>query len=196
MKVRCFIFDLDGTIVETDYDWRKIRKEIGCEEEPILTYLERLSEPERTEKWQILQQYEKQATDKAMLKEGIGAFISYLQNKKIKTALVTNNSRENTKFLLEKFHLNFDKVLTRESGLWKPSGLPFLKIVNFFRVQNKECAVVGDSVFDVTAAREAGIPHIFILSHENQKFSKLSVKVFSQVPDLYQYVKREIFAEE
>ena len=33
------IFDLDGTVVETSYDWQQIREEIGAGETSILTYL-------------------------------------------------------------------------------------------------------------------------------------------------------------
>ncbi|HDJ23129.1 MAG: hypothetical protein DRJ06_01100 [Candidatus Aminicenantes bacterium] len=196
MIIRCFIFDLDGTIVDSNYDWQKIRREIGCGKESILSYLERLAEPEKSQKRSVLQQYEEYATHGAKLKDGIREFLSYLRSKKVKTALATNNSQANTDFLLKKFNLSFDLVVTRDSGLWKPSALPLVKIADHFQVARNECAVVGDSVFDVLAAKEAGISHIFIISKDNLTFSQLSVQVFSNVIDLDRFVRKELFLEE
>jgi phosphoglycolate phosphatase-like HAD superfamily hydrolase len=106
---------------------------------------------------------------------------------------VTNNSWANTEIILRKFNLSFDRVLTRESGLWKPSGLPIKSIIDYFQLKSQECAVVGDSLFDVQAAREAGVNHIFILTEEAGRFSGYPVKVFPSIPALQDFVRREYF---
>ena len=162
-KLKLVIFDLDGTVVENSYDWPAIRKELGIPGGSILAYLESLPEPERSAKYALLQKFEKEQTENSVLKEGVREFLDWLGRTGVKKALVTNNSLDNTRHLLEKFDLKFDLVLTRESGLHKPAGTPFLKVMKHFGVKPEETAVVGDTSYDFLAAREAGISRVFIL---------------------------------
>ena len=121
MSLQGVIFDLDGTVVENDYDWPRIREEIGTGQTSILGYLDSLAEPERSAKWSILERHEDQQTQDSVLREGIAELLALLRERGVATALVTNNSQPNTEFLLAKFGLTFDYVITREQGLWKPS---------------------------------------------------------------------------
>ncbi|MDI6844780.1 MAG: HAD-IA family hydrolase [Candidatus Saccharicenans sp.] len=163
MSLKLVILDLDGTIVENSYDWAAIRRELGVTGGSILGYLDGLPEPLRSEKYALLQKYEKEQTENSVLKEGAREFLQWLADRRIKRALVTNNTLENTGHLLDKFQLKFDLVLTRESGLHKPAGAPFLRVMENFGVKAEETAVIGDTNYDMMAAREAGISKVFIL---------------------------------
>jgi HAD superfamily hydrolase (TIGR01509 family) len=184
MKKRGVIFDLDGTVVETRYDWRRIREEIGAGETSILTYLESLAEPVRSRKRKILEGHEAAQTETAVLREGIGDFLDEIRARGAATALVTNNSRKNTEFLLSKFGLAFDCVITRESGLWKPSGAPFLEVFRRLGLESGDCCVVGDTRFDVLAGLDAGVAAIFLLSSGSENFAGYPVKVFRDLESL------------
>lgn len=192
MELKGVIFDLDGTIVEVPYDWKRIKEELGTQGKPILSFLRELAEPEKTQKKKILEKYEREATRKAVLKEGMDGFLKFLSENKIKKAVVTNNSRRNVRFLLKKFNLDFDCVISRESGLWKPSGSPFLEVMDRFSLKAGECCVVGDSHYDIKAAREAGIPWIFILGPEKTDFPGDDIQVFSTVSELKERVEELI----
>lgn len=163
MAVKLVIFDLDGTVVENNYDWPLIKKSLGVEGGSILSYLDSLPEPERSRKYAVLEEFEKEQTKLARLKPGIGEFLKELREQGRKTALVTNNNRENTEFLLKKFNLSFDLVLTREAGLYKPAGEPFQEVMKRFGVTAEETVVIGDTNYDVQAAGRAGIEQVFIL---------------------------------
>ena len=184
MKIKGVIFDMDGTVVEAPYDWEKIRSDLDTRGKPILVYIDSLKEPEKSKKWKKLEKYEHEATRKANLKQGIYEFLDFLKKKNIKRALVTNNSRENVSFILKKFKLEFDYVITRESGLWKPSGAPFLAVLNRFGLKEEECCVIGDSHFDIKAGAEAGITKIFILNSNREKFTSTYVEVFSSMEEI------------
>ena len=184
MRLKGAIFDMDGTVVDVPYDWGKIKAELGTQGKPILTYIENLDEPERSKKWKILERFESEATQKAKLKPGMRDFLDLLSTRGVKKALVTNNSRKNVSFLLEKFRLEFDCVISRERGLWKPSGAPILVAMKELQLDKEECCVVGDSHFDVRAAEEAGIPLIFILNEDTEKFIEMNAEVFSSVEAL------------
>jgi len=116
-------------------------------------------------------------------------FLLYLKERGLITALVTNNSQVNVDFLLNKFNLNFDYVLSRERGLWKPSGAPFFTVLEALDLQRSECCVIGDTRFDIEAAREAKIRKIYILNEDKDKFAANDVEVFSTVQELREHVE-------
>jgi HAD superfamily hydrolase (TIGR01549 family) len=190
--IDCVIFDMDGTVVEVSYDWKKIKEELQTQGVPILSYIQGLKEPEKSKKWKILEKFEEEATAQAVLKEGIRELLSFLESKKIKKVLVTNNSRRNVDFLLEKFDLEFDFILSREAGLWKPSGAPFLFVLKKLKLEKERCCVIGDSHFDVKAAADAGIQSVYILGSKRQKNLPAGVKIFHSVYDLKRWLERLI----
>src|SRR5512135_1850191 len=147
MSLRAVIFDLDGTVVENSYDWSGIRAELGTKASSILEYLAGLPEPERSRKGAILERHEAEQTRQSSLREGMRELLGFLRDEGVKTALVTNNTKANTSYLLSKFSLTFDHIITRESGLWKPAGAPFADVLRAFGVEPDDCAVVGDTRF-------------------------------------------------
>lgn len=184
MLLKGVIFDMDGTIVDAPYDWKKIKSDLVNQDKPILSFLKSLKEPERSEKWKILEEYEDKATKKAVLKDGIPDLLDFLTEKGVRKVLVTNNSRRNVTFLLNKFKLRFDYVISRESGLWKPSGAPFIAVMERLKLRREECCVIGDSHFDIKAAVEAKILKIFILNRDRDKFDGTKAEVFDSVKEL------------
>jgi len=182
--IKGVIFDMDGTIVDAPYDWKKIKSDLVNQDTPILSFLKSLKEPERSAKWKILEKYEDEATKKAVLKEGIPDLLDFLTEKGVRNVLVTNNSRRNVTFLLNKFKLRFDCVISRESGLWKPSGAPFIAVMERLKLRREECCVIGDSHFDIKAAVEAKISKIFILNRDRDKFDTTKAQVFDSVKEL------------
>jgi len=180
---------MDGTVFDVPYDWKKIKEELRTEGKPILVHIKGLSEPEKSAKWKILEGYEKKATQKAVLKEGMKEFLLDLEKWGITTALVTNNSRVNVDFLLNKFDLKFDYVLSRERGLWKPSGAPFFAVLDELGLLRDECCVIGDTRFDIEAAREVKIRRIYILNADKDKFASNDVRVFATVQELRAHIE-------
>lgn len=184
MGIKAVIFDLDGTVVENSYDWPKIRGELGNPEVSILHHICSLEEPERSRKWAILERHEAEQTERSVLREGMRELLGLLKSRGVRSALVTNNSRKNTRYLLEKFGIGFDRVVTRESGLWKPSGAPFKEVLESFGISPGECCVVGDTRFDILAALDAGIGPIFLLADDPDKFAGFPVEVFPAIDSL------------
>ena len=189
MRIRGVIFDLDGTVVQNDYDWTRIREEIGTGATSILGYLDSLEEPERSAKWTILETHEAEQTEASVLRRGVRELLGLLHTRGIAAALVTNNSRKNAEFLLEKFDLAFDCVITRESGLWKPSGAPFLEVLKTLGLEPEACGVIGDTHFDVMAALDAGIGAIFLVSDEPERFAGFPVEVFPDMDFLREHLE-------
>lgn len=184
MEIKGFLFDMDGTVVDVSYDWKKIKRELNTGGKPILSYIESLDEPLKSDKLARLETFEREATLRAEVKEGVPRLLARLESRGGKTALVTNNSRRNVDYLMRKFKLRFDVVLSRECGLWKPSGAPLIAAMSEMNLSSRECCAIGDSWFDIKAAEAAGIPWIFILSADPDEFAGSSVEVFSTVWEL------------
>ncbi len=196
MSLKAVIFDLDGTVVENSYDWSGIRAELGTKSSSILEYLAGLPEPERSRKGAILERHEAEQTRQSSLREGMRELLAFLRDEGVKTALVTNNTKANTSYLLSKFNLAFDHVITRESGLWKPTGAPFVDVLRVFGVDPDDCAVVGDTRFDVWAAMDAGIDLILIVTNKPEDFAELPVETFPGIPELEERLAEELLEGE
>ncbi len=163
------IFDMDGTLVDSRYDWPAIRRELGIHESSLIDTLNGLEGEERQAKWRRLAEIERRATVEATLREGVIELLAFLRQREIPTALVTNNSEENTAALLDRFDLAFDLVLTRDDGLWKPSGAPIVEAIRRLGAMPDRCLKVGDSHYDVAAARDAGCGCLVILHDDSGK---------------------------
>ena len=175
---------MDGTLIDAPYDWQKIRSDLGTQGKPILAYISELEEPEKSLKWKVLEKYEHEATVNATLKKGILKLLNFLKDRGIIRALVTNNNKKNTSYLLDTFNLEFDSILTRESGLWKPSGAPLREVLKTFNLSQDECCLIGDSEFDIRAGVDAEIPNIFIINPERKIFESNRAEMFVSIEDI------------
>lgn len=163
--IKLAIFDMDGTVFENHLDWLKIRLELEIERGGNILkeiYKDNGVDEGRLE---ILENYEKENTLKTRPIRGIADFLLYLTDGNVTTVLFTNNNRENTSFLLNKFNLNFDLVITREMKLWKPEPDGFLYAMAVYQCKPEETIAIGDSQYDVRASRRAHVPHIFIIKN-------------------------------
>ncbi len=161
-RARAVLLDLDGTLVSSHYDWVAIRAELEISGPSIIDSLNGLDGDERGLRWLRMREIESQATRNAECMPGAPDLLSLLRSKRMKTALVTNNSLENASLLLNRFELEFDLVLTRDDGFWKPSGRPLQEAMLRLRAASDECFLVGDSRFDLLAARDAGCPFLAV----------------------------------
>ena len=170
-----FIFDVDGTVTSTNqlifdsfnfiakkYLNRKFTDEeivamFGPTEDVILKkWCEDKFDEARIE-------YYKYYSDnhwKAKLYPGINDILNYLKNKKFTLGIFTGKGREATMITLKKIGVDhyFDLIVTGDDvANHKPSADGILKFVNHFKLKNERVLMIGDSVSDVKASKEAGI---------------------------------------
>ena len=148
-----------------------------------------LAETERARKWEELEAIERAASKSARLHEGTRELLELLRCRGIATALVTNNTEENTRRLLSRFGLHFDVVLTRDSGFWKPSGEPVAEAARRLGVPAETCLGVGDSRYDLQAARDAGLGAACLLHDGASRCDEKPDLSFPDIPALIQYLR-------
>jgi hydrogenase expression/formation protein HypE len=187
--IRAVVFDMDGTLVDSTYDWPAIRRHLGVTGVSIIDDLNGLTEPDRSRKWAELEEIEKTATENAQIHDGAHEVLELLAVRGFVTALVTNNSSANTRRLLARFGLRFDVILTRDSGLWKPSGAPIKEAVTQLGVLPGECLGVGDSRYDVLAAREAGLAAVCLVHDGATRHDVDADLSFADIPAFVRYLR-------
>lgn len=183
-RLRGVLFDMDGTLVDSHYDWPAIRAELGMPDGDFINGISARAEPDRSRLWQRLEEIEHQATVNATLVPGAGEAVELLQRRRVPTALVTNNSERNARACLERFGLSFDVVITRDSGMAKPSGAPFLAAAAALGLGCDEILAVGDSRHDLAAALEAGCGVVCVVGDGHRMGHRPADLSFDSVAEL------------
>jgi HAD superfamily hydrolase (TIGR01509 family) len=157
--IRGIVFDLDGTLVDSQLDFASIRRDLGLP--PGSLILESLANtPEGTSKDQMLQTlrtHELRGAERATLFPGVTEMLALLTTDEVPTAVLTRNSRECTDLVLERLGLRFSQVLTREDAPPKPDPTGLLHICRTWSLSPSKMAFFGDYVFDIEAGRAAGM---------------------------------------
>ncbi len=186
--ISAVVFDMDGTLIDSTYDWPEIRKRLEVTGSSIIDDLNSLPEPDRSARWAELEEIEGKATENASIHDGARELLDLLAARHFRTALVTNNNDVNTSQLLDRFGLRFDVVLTRDSGFWKPSGAPIREAVARLGVAAEDCLGVGDSHYDVLAAREANVSAVCLL-HDGARRQDITAELsFKDIPSFMRYL--------
>jgi hydrogenase expression/formation protein HypE len=168
-RLRGVIFDMDGTLVDSVYDWPSIRIELGMPDGDFINGINGTEEPERTLLWERLEAIEHEATEAATIMPGALEILEALHGARIPVALVTNNSERNTRECLARFGMTFDVVITRDSGMCKPSGAPFVAAASAMGLNPDEILAVGDSRHDLSAALDAGCGAVCVVGHAHHE---------------------------
>jgi len=180
-----FIFDLDGTIVDSMWVWKSIDIEflgsIGCElPDDLQKCIEGMSFYETAEYFkkrfsilktpeEIIDVWNKMAFDKysneVTLKPGILDFLKYLKENNKKIGIATSNSRVLAYEALKRKGIfeYFDVILTGdECGKGKPEPDVYINTAAALNADNKNCLVFEDLPAGIIAGKRAGMETVAI----------------------------------
>jgi HAD superfamily hydrolase (TIGR01509 family) len=192
MALKLAVFDMDGTVFESYLNWKEIKQELNLTNKNILKEIYKKSPPDY-KKLQILEKYEEENTKKTKPIPGISQFITFLKSRNINTGLTTNNNKNITEFLLEKYNLRFDTVITREMNLWKPDPDPFIHLMRLYNCHPEETLSIGDSHYDIQAAIKSHIPNIFIKKSERiMEFIQDNMVLFEDYFELKTIIQKQL----
>jgi HAD superfamily hydrolase (TIGR01509 family) len=168
MLPRALLFDMDGTITRPLLDFPRIKAEMGIGDRPILEALAELSGPDRERAEAVLHRHEEEAAGRSSLNEGCERLLRFVTDHRIRTALITRNSRRSVETVIGRHRLAFDVLVTREEGRHKPHPDPLHLAMRRLRVMPRDVWMVGDGQYDVEAGLAAGVRTVWI-SHGGEK---------------------------
>ncbi|MFT5717516.1 MAG: HAD superfamily hydrolase (TIGR01509 family) [Oleiphilaceae bacterium] len=152
------IFDLDGTLVSSNLDFRTICEQAGCVPgQDILRYMETLPLEERSRVSQIIHDHEMADALSCEVLPGVKAMLKALELKNIRMAIVTRNSASATQIKLARTGIALKHVITREDAPPKPAPDALINLAKQWGIEQKSCVYVGDYIYDIEAAHRANM---------------------------------------
>lgn len=170
-NVEAVLFDMDGTITRPYIDFAAIRADIGVpSDESILEHVAQLKSVDRDRAQKILAGYEADAAHNSELNDGAEELVGFLNERNIRTALVTRNNRNATQVVCDKHGLRFDVVVAAEDATPKPSPEPVRLVARRLQIEPIRMLMVGDFLFDVQAGTAAGTRTVFLTNGKKPDF--------------------------
>lgn len=213
-KYKGIIFDIDGTLTSTNelifatfnhiaqkyegrvYSDEEIISMFGPTEDVILK--EKFNGDKFKEVYdEYYKFYRENHPRMADLYPGIVDILNEIKRRKILTSIFTGKGRKTTEITLEILGIKkfFDMIITGDDVKnHKPSPEGILKFLNEFRLSKDEVLMVGDSIADIVAAREAGIDVASVVwdSYAKDEVVKLNPLHFETVSSFRNWLEERI----
>lgn len=215
LKFKCVIFDMDGTLTETNqlifdsfnhiamkykgktYSPAEIVAMFGPPEEGALLDIVGEEQIDQAMK-EYLTFYRRHHKELARVHPGILDLLRFLQKRNVHCALFTGKGIHTTTITMQAFALMqyFEYVVTGNDVVnHKPAPEGIQKILEHFSLRKEETLMVGDSVGDVKAAREAGVKVAVVLWDSYSKAKVLQMKTdyaFQTVSDFSTWIRDRV----
>ena len=99
-------------------------------------------------------------------------------------AIVTRNMRSATQLTIENLNIPIDLIITREDCQAKPDPEGLLIIADHWNILPKNLIYVGDYLFDLEAAKNAGMMSCLLANQRNEQFQYMADKVIDNFAEL------------
>lgn len=188
-KFSAFIFDLDGTLVDSRHDYSALRKSLGLkEDEAILETIQHWSSEKQQKAHEIIARFEQYGAEVSTPIQDAFDFLNQLDKQKKPKALFTRNSKHMTHLTLKKHQLSFSKVVTRDDHPAKPSPVGLIEIARFLNLPCHEILYVGDYHFDLKAGLAAKMPTALYCKVTPDYCTKGAFMQFSHYSELERFI--------
>ena len=183
--IRAVIFDLDGTLLIMKLKVKETKEKLIQRLREIGVNIDRIDPKIPTENIvsevikeygfsrdylmklvdEVYIPYELEAAETAELRDGMKEVLTELKAMGFKLAVASNNSRHGVHLALENTSIKkfFDVIVTRtDVNRMKPDGALIAETLRRLNVKPSEAIYIGDTIYDILAARKVGVKSIAI----------------------------------
>ncbi|MFK7822577.1 MAG: HAD family hydrolase [Oligoflexales bacterium] len=173
--VKGVVFDLDGTLLDSQLCFSSIRKILGVPENHlILEHLDTLDFEEKNKKAKMLEDIELRAAMNSKLFPGVQEIFKKLSKNGMRIGILTRNCAQVMAWFLKAFpELPVDHAITREHTAPKPSPQGLHVFLERWELTPSELLMVGDSYLDMECGINAGAQTAWF----KQSSSQITVEV-------------------
>ncbi len=187
------IFDLDGTLVDSKLDFADLCRQLGWPAEtPILEHLATLpaDSADYLRAEQIIREFEMAGAAKADWLPGAEELLHTLIQRQVPMAILTRNMREATVYCCQTLGIPIELIVTREDCQPKPDPSGLHQIAQAWQKSCDELLFIGDYLFDLQTARNAGMPSCLYLNEHNHHFKVMADFVIADFAELTALYRR------
>jgi HAD superfamily hydrolase (TIGR01509 family) len=157
--ISAVLFDLDGTLVDSGLNFQALRAKLGWPTNlDLLAYLANLPCPdERAAAEQVIHEFEMAGAASSVWMPGAKALLELLIARGLATGIVTRNTRAAFELCKNRLAMPALEVISREDAPAKPDPEGLLMLAARFSVSPANTIYVGDYLYDLQAAKAAGM---------------------------------------
>ena len=180
-----FLLDWDGVLADTRLDFSHLRdKYFGGRIVPLSETAAALPEPDRSLVLAEIHETEMKGADAATAVEGAKDLIAWLDDARKPWAVISRNSRDSILLAAERCGIALPPVtLSREEPYVKPDYRALKLAAERLGTPLADCVMVGDFLFDLEAAKSAGIPSVLVRKKTGAEWENLADFAYPTVSD-------------
>jgi len=159
-----FLLDWDGILADTRLNFARLRnKYFGGKIVPLFESAAALPEPDRSLILAEIRKIEIEGADSATAVEGAKDLIAWLAETRKPWAVISRNCLDSIILAAERCGIILPPVtLSREDPYVKPDPMALKLAAERLGAALSSCVMVGDFIYDLEAAQNAGIPSVLV----------------------------------
>lgn len=162
-----WVFDMDGTLTIAKHDFDGIREELGLPVGlPILESIAKLPDEEATAVNRRLDEIELQIAERSEPADGAAELLETLLSQGAEIGILTRNNAINIHVTLKAAGLLHyfaqDDLISRDCIAPKPAPDGIHHLLNNWQAEVNDAVMVGDSIHDLNAGRNAQTATIYL----------------------------------
>jgi len=186
LPIKGIIYDLDGTLVDSNLNFKAMRQTINCPlDQDMLEFIDNIDSP--AVKQQAIQMVLDSEHNDAMQSKwlpGGQSLVEHCQQLGLKQAIVTRNNQQAAKLKVQNNHIPSELVISREQYPAKPDPTALLAIAKQWQISPNELVYVGDFKYDVQAANNAKMISVLVHSKNDDSYRHLAQLIFTNLHQL------------